>query len=555
MQVNFMDAVSFSPQPRQIFRIVSNAPQDVFNKGDVLRGRVVSVENNIAVLRLSDGSALTVKVPDGLEIDINTVIALEVHDRIEGQLMAKILSIVDFSENDRAETPSPGNEDISGLLDTTDTGTLSQIVRKIISLNGEPTSKLISDTIDLLNLEPGLTAGQGVFAAMNSIKPDSGFAPQMLGILRKISEHEFELTGSLQQLKSGLQQAVSKADIPVRQEIVRLLVIENQIKTMVSEIKSELPQFSEAVSDPAVQESLKELLANGTITAENSGALTGEAAETSGPAEKLLSILAALKNTPEETETERAYIAEGRENLPAGLESEAAVKLMNILHRAAEKTNSRLSRAAQDIENEVRSLLDEIFDRVVISEDELSDASILKEKARSFSDVIKLARHIMERLDINNENILFQTFNEIDQAFRFFSQVTTYDYCLQFPLRFKNDQTTGELYIMKRKGRNKIDLNDFTLFISLRTKALGLTEAFINSKNKRISINFRLEKEELVRLFKDNYMMLYNSLAEKGYMLVDFKCRLMEKDRTSIINAAEKAEKYFNPGSKVDLKI
>ena len=82
-----------------------------------------------------------------------------------------------------------------------------------------------------------------------------------------------------------------------------------------------------------------------------------------------------------------------------------------------------------------------------------------------------------------------------------------------------------------------------------------MIEAFINSKNRRISINFRLEQEELTKLFKDNYMILYNGLMEKGYMLVDFKCRLLEKERTNILNAQEKAESYLNLKSRVDLKI
>ena len=79
-----------------------------------------------------------------------------------------------------------------------------------------------------------------------------------------------------------------------------------------------------------------------------------------------------------------------------------------------------------------------------------------EQKARSFADIIKLTKYIMDRLNINNESALFQTFNEIDQAFRFFWQVTSYNYCLQLPLRFKNEPVTGELYIMKRRGRNKL---------------------------------------------------------------------------------------------------
>lgn len=547
-----METVSFNSQTQQIFQILSKAPQEPFDKGDILRGRIVSFENNVALLKLSDGSALTVKVPDGLEIDINTIITLEISDRIEGQLIAKILSIANLSESDKTEMSVLESVLKNGLLNKIDSQILNQIIQNIISWNEEPSVKLISDAIEILEFEPGLTVEQGTFAAVNNIKPDSETTSEMLKILQKISEHEFQLSDSLEIVKSELLQEIFKADTSLKQEIIRLLVIENHAKAMVSEIENEFPSLSENISDSAVYEKLIELFLDQVADSINgSTVINNETA--ANIAEDFLSMV--NKDTGTHEKTKALNMTGNTMELKIAPDSEMAVKLLVIIHKTVENIHTHEKRVLQDIENEVKLLLDEIVDRIMIDEEELSESISLKQKARSFADIIKLTKYIMDRLNINNESALFQTFNEIDQAFRFFWQVTSYNYCLQLPLRFKNEPVTGELYIMKRRGRNKIDLNDFTLFFSLKTKALGMIEAFINSKNRRISINFRLEQEELNKLFKDNYMILYNGLMEKGYMLVDFKCRLLEKERTNILNAQEKAESYLNLKSRVDLKI
>ena len=80
-------------------------------------------------------------------------------------------------------------------------------------------------------------------------------------------------------------------------------------------------------------------------------------------------------------------------------------------------------------------------------------------------------------------------------------------------------------------------------------------ESFLNSTNKRITIRFRLENEELIDLFNDNYRLLYDGLLEKGFTLVDMKCRLIDGERANILNASTKVEDLLGTQSRLDLKI
>ena len=539
-----MDTISFNSNASRTFQIISKTPQNVLNRGDIIRGKIVSVENNMALLKLSDGSSFTVKFPAGLEIEKNAVITLEISDFIEGQLTAKILSIIDLSDNVSTENLSnlllDNQEKIlspeSELIKNTDGELLNEIVQKIISQNEKPSEKLVLDVINVLKAESGLTVEQATFAAINNIRSDSEMGTEMLKMVKKISEHEFQLTNSLNDLKNLLQQEILKADISVREEIIKTLVLENYLETMISEIQSDFPQVFDVFNKPSVKDTLIKLFINGNLNGN-------------------LIIEDNINSNIEKLAVE-AYFIQEAQGFEKELGTEVVDKLLTILHKAAEKIHTQESNTRQNPENEIKTLLDSLFDKVTVDfENETSDSFTLKQKAKSLSNIMELSKQIMDRLNLHNESITFQTFNEIDLSFRFFSQLTSYNYFVQLPVKFNNEETTGNLYVMKRKNRNKLDLDDFTLLISLKTKALGEIEGFINSKNKRISINFRLEKEELSKLFKDNYMSLYEGLLKRGYKLIDFKCRLLEKERTNILNAHKKAEEYLGLKTKVDLKI
>jgi hypothetical protein len=103
----------------------------------------------------------------------------------------------------------------------------------------------------------------------------------------------------------------------------------------------------------------------------------------------------------------------------------------------------------------------------------------------------------------------------------------------------KEYDTTGELYIMKRRGNGrKKSADNLTFFISLDTMNMGYVGSLIEVNRKNISINLKLENNEVIEYFKDNRKILYKSLLEKGYRLVDIKYRLPE-EKVNILNIAE----------------
>ena len=210
-----------------------------------------------------------------------------------------------------------------------------------------------------------------------------------------------------------------------------------------------------------------------------------------------------------------------------------------------------------DFQKQIKAVLEKLFDKASIKvEDSITEKFDIKEKNESLKEIMDFSQKVLNSLDDSAKASNLPAFKEIDNAFKFFSQVNTYDSILQLPIMINRENTTGELYIMKRKkGRKKIDTENFTLFLSLTTNSLGIVESFLNASRKCITISFRVEDENLVKLVKENYRVLYDGLLEKGFKLVEMKCRILEKDRVNPVNAVEKAQELLGTQNRVDLKI
>ena len=116
-------------------------------------------------------------------------------------------------------------------------------------------------------------------------------------------------------------------------------------------------------------------------------------------------------------------------------------------------------------------------------------------------------------MDNNAKELNLDAFKEIDNAFKFFNQVTTYDSIIQLPIMINRENTTGELYVMKRKrGRKSIDTDNFTLFLSLTTNSLGLVESFLNSAVSTLPLVLELKMKiwsSLSKIIIEFYTMAF----------------------------------------------
>lgn len=528
-----MDAINLNPAvSQQIFQILSKASLENLEAGDILRGRVQSVENGMILIKLIDGSSFTAGIPEGFSIGVGETITLEIGERLNNQLTAKVIS---------RETESTGKADQESAL-------INTIKSNLDSFGVTVTQRLVSDVLDLINKEPGISPDKASFMVANGFSQD----PDISDILQKISDHEFSLHENLKNLKEHLSNALFKAEPETALNLLKPLIISQKadelsftLKEMLSEISPELAR--------SIEQNIRELLVR-TLMDEFESTENGTVRINKEVLESLVkSTIQSMvnQNGHEETAISRKIL------IPQNADTllEAINKALENIHKKADKLGN--DNRNPEFQKEIKEILDKLFDKasIKVENGDIKDFDI-KEKNKAFKEIMDFSQKVLNNLNENARAQSIPEYKEIDSAFKFFSQIITYDTILQLPIIINRENTTGELYVMKRKkGGKKIDTENFTLFLSLATKSLGNVEAFLNASHKRITISFRVEDENLVKLVKDNYRILYDGLLAKGFRLVDMKCRVLEEERVNPVNAAKKAQELIGTQIRVDLKI
>lgn len=536
-----MDGIKLPPQVQQnIFQVLTRVLAERLNAGDVLEGRVMSLENSMLLLKLLDGTSLTCKVPDNFNARPNDLITLEIGEPINGRPTARIISLSDGISNQDAIFLSGNSSAKEGRINA-DSALINDITQQLLSFDIKPDSRNITDVLGLLKDIPDLSTREAAFISANGLNSDI----EMLKVFEKISQHEYNLNENLLNLKNGLMDIISGMDNSARSEILTPQIISREINDLSALLERELAQFPDSVKDSVVSN------ISGTLTKilldemQNGRSITGLKTDV----ENLMkNILNSIRNSD-------AFIDGQVGEKEAAINPKIQDNILKLINKTLEEIHTRAQKAESGDLKEIEALLDRMLDKAILKiEKGVPEDSSIKVKMKALEDVMKFSEKVLNQAG-NNTNTLPE-FREINQVLRFFSQINTYNLVMHVPLKINNSSTDGELYIMKRRGRKKkVDENNFTLLISLTTQALGLIESFINSTNKCVTISFRVEKEELINLIKENYRVLYDRLLDKGYKLADMKCRLLEKPRTNIVNTETEAEKILGLKSKVDLII
>ncbi len=144
----------------------------------------------------------------------------------------------------------------------------------------------------------------------------------------------------------------------------------------------------------------------------------------------------------------------------------------------------------------------------------------------------------------------------LESNINFINQLNNYSSYVQLPLSIFNRNTTGELYMLKKGSKSKkLDPENMTVLISLDTDNLGRVDTLLSVNRKNISTNFRLENSKVFPLLRDSHKMLYNSLLEKGFRLVDYTYRLMDEPISIVNFEAEAKKEFLKSSSSIDITI
>ena len=128
--------------------------------------------------------------------------------------------------------------------------------------------------------------------------------------------------------------------------------------------------------------------------------------------------------------------------------------------------------------------------------------------------------------------------------------------CLQLPLLLGERQQTAELYVYNReKGGRKLDPNHATVLLALNTEHLGRLEAFVQVRQKDISLKLEIGRAEAVNSVREQSGALAKLLASVGYRLTftTIQHLIRQTGPKTAGDALKEFESSF--GHQVDIKI
>jgi len=153
------------------------------------------------------------------------------------------------------------------------------------------------------------------------------------------------------------------------------------------------------------------------------------------------------------------------------------------------------------------------------------------------TNIIETARGLPEQ----TRTELLSTAREIVQTLRFTEQINQCTAFVQLPVNINGEKTTAQLYVFNdSEEKKKIDPQNATLFLSLKTVNLGTVEGFVKVIGTGVEADFALQTEEAAGHFRAGLSDLSNLLESRGYRLERVTAAIAKTDEPLPPAAVEK---------------
>ncbi len=157
-----------------------------------------------------------------------------------------------------------------------------------------------------------------------------------------------------------------------------------------------------------------------------------------------------------------------------------------------------------------------LHQRWTISPSELPEENKVKE---FFSHLDKDMEHL-EKLtnSFNMPSDVKSTINKLQDNLQFMKDLNELFLYLQLPIRFKEQDTHGDLYVFTRKNKKQHDSEKLNVLLHLDMANLGSMDIHLSMSNRQVNAVFYLE-ESSERIISKHLHELINNLSDKGYLL------------------------------------
>lgn len=519
--------------------------------GEVIDAEILLASKNFIMFQLADGSKIEASTKKDLELNKGDNIKLVLKSKSEGKFILE--TVVDTKKNSiKAELSKLGLDDNIQNADL-----LREFKESGIVVNQE----LIKKTLSFISENKNIQKATAIFGAI-----ENKTIEELTNIQNSlISNEKFA-----DKLKSIIDQMNKIEDPVILKEIRNIIKQENKLdfkESLKLYIKDDLDNMKSEISN---QINIKET--NNEITNENINKNTDtEKKSTSSKENQHVEDNKILPQTKlnQLEEKIKSFIVENKVNYLNDIDKfdENITKILkdinNMKFDRIDKFENYINSKIEDIQSNAKQIVSDEFKNSIEKKDNLisNDIKMLKEEIKTGfeklflhldnpkkfkEDVLENKVELKKKLEEidnvlksteNNEihelkNIVSNTLNDIKNT----DSILNNAFYFQIPVNINNQLSNMDLYIMKNgKGKNKIDINNSTIVISLKTTNLGTVDSIITKKYDKLYLNIKVENDEMVKYIKNYSHEIYLLINGLGYELVDFNVRIKD-DSLNLIN-------------------
>ena len=163
----------------------------------------------------------------------------------------------------------------------------------------------------------------------------------------------------------------------------------------------------------------------------------------------------------------------------------------------------------------------------------------IKEAIRELYNNIETIKDLVANGTVKMGKEVIQQLDSLKSGIDFMNKINHYQGFLQLPIQIKGEQKNLEIILCNKKKKNSpLNPSDFKIFISLDTKSMDTVQAFIEIKEKHVTVNFRLMNEQIKNYVTKHENRLHTALEAMGFTKIDTNYGIF-KDKLNLITVLE----------------
>lgn len=200
-----------------------------------------------------------------------------------------------------------------------------------------------------------------------------------------------------------------------------------------------------------------------------------------------------------------------------------------------------LSENINNLPEEVKEVLDQLGQMEMIKEEDAEKAL-----AKIIDTLEKSASENASSLEEVKEDVL-----AVKQSVSYMREMNESMTYVQFPLQVDQEMHSVDLFLKKRKGKNKNE-DEMTILIALDTQSMGMVQSLIEYKKSHLNIQFRLEDKKAVDRLSSDEAYLSERLSEISERDIQISFRIKDHARTNMDAIAELSS---TSASGIDVRV